>query len=165
MLSRRSFIASLIAMPAVVHASNLMPLRGIKFDPIVRLQSWPIGTDALGEYWVHEGPLSRARLIEKEMRDMLGNCYWEDIDTPKQGPIQGNAGYSLGGAFDYVGDNVNASRFGVRMTAEEKAEHHRQAFEAFPVRAIPYEPMTVEQFNTRTDNLRKQLASVCKWGS
>lgn len=52
MLSRRSFIAGLLAMPAVVHASNLMSLKGVKLA--MRNRGWlpvlePDGSVALAK--------------------------------------------------------------------------------------------------------------------
>jgi len=40
MLHRRAFLAGLLALPAIVHASNLMPLKGIKMVTQVRKRAW-----------------------------------------------------------------------------------------------------------------------------
>ena len=44
MLTRRFFVAGLIAAPLVVQVDRLMPLRGTPYDPWVQFQTWPIGT-------------------------------------------------------------------------------------------------------------------------
>ena len=82
-ISRRSLLGGLLAAPAVVAFNNLMPIKGVKFDPMIRLQNWPISTDHFDELrpldWVSfTGPLSKA----KEMRlglssEFGGGCYLE----------------------------------------------------------------------------------------
>jgi hypothetical protein len=57
-----------------------MPLRGVKYDPIVRLQSWKFGTEANGEWWAHEGRLSRIGEVEAEMQRLYGTTYWQPVD-------------------------------------------------------------------------------------
>jgi len=45
-MNRRSYLTGLIAAPAIVPFSSLMPIRGIIMsvsDPYVSFQSWPIG--------------------------------------------------------------------------------------------------------------------------
>jgi hypothetical protein len=81
-LSRRFVLGGLLAAPAVVAARHLMPLRGIKYDPMVTLQSWPVGQDAVGEWWRHTGPLSR---IDEVMRAMKahGEVFWGHQETPQ----------------------------------------------------------------------------------
>ena len=80
MVSRRKFLAGLLAVPAVVSFSSLMPIRGVKYDPIIRLQSWKFGTEASGEWWAHEGRLSRIGSFETAMRDEIGQAYWQEVD-------------------------------------------------------------------------------------
>ncbi len=80
MFSRRNLLACLFAAPAVVAIDSLMPLRGIKLNPIIRLQSWPFGTEAVGEWWAHEGPLSGIARIEEAIRDQMGRCFWQSVE-------------------------------------------------------------------------------------
>ena len=130
MLSRRNLLAGLFAAPAVVAIDSLMPLRGIKFDPVVRLQSWPIGDDKFGEWWVHEGPLSQFHRIEVEMRSLMGACYSETVYEPPYGrgpTISDKYGNRFLGAIEYGDKPVSASRLGVSPTREEMAEHSRKA--------------------------------------
>jgi hypothetical protein len=181
-------------MPAVVAAGNLMPLRGIKFDPIVRVQSWPIGEDKFGEWWVHEGPLSRAVKIEAEMRDLMGAAYVEtDIETPfMMGPTvfdhHGNA--FLGDVKYDDGKPIFASRMGVSPTREEMEEHHRASRQPLPdvspryvspqryayngglVRAdgdVEAQKAAIDRraawHEEHTVRLQDQLATVCRWGA
>lgn len=56
--SRRSFITGLVALvaaPAIVRASNLMPVKIMENDPLVRgirYQTWPFGLPQPGnDYW------------------------------------------------------------------------------------------------------------------
>jgi hypothetical protein len=58
-----------------------MPLRGINYDPMVTLQSWPVGQEAVGEWWRHTGPLSRVDEIMSEMRAQFGNVFWGHQET------------------------------------------------------------------------------------
>ncbi len=130
MLSRRNLLAGLVAAPAVVAVGSLMPLRGIKFDPIIRLQSWPIGEDSQGLWWMHEGPLSQSYRIETEMRDLMGACYSQTLyELPyNKGPtLIDSRGNSFLGAIDGVGGSINASRLGISPTREEREEHSRKA--------------------------------------
>lgn len=76
MLTRRFVLGGLIAAPAVVAFGQLMPLRGTKYDPMVTLQSWPVGQEAVGEWWRHTGPLSRIDDVMREMSAQFGHCFW-----------------------------------------------------------------------------------------
>ena len=87
MLSRRSLLSGLFAAPAVVACASLMPLRGYVYNPIIRVQSWPIGTEPVGEWWAHEGPLSRIDKVEDQMREMFGKVYV--ADRPKNIIVSG----------------------------------------------------------------------------
>jgi hypothetical protein len=169
MISRRFFLTGALAAPVVVAASNLVPLRGIKFDPIMRVQSWPIGESAFGAYWSHEGPLSKIGAVEETMREMFGAAYHQKIDFPMPGGPM--------------------SILGVRPTFEECAEHHRMANSGYgpndpPPRRFAYRGGVVrpdsaypleeqkrdidryKAYHTRsTRALRKQLAEICHWGA
>lgn len=82
MISRRTILRGLFAVPAVVAIGSLMPIRGVKYDPIVRLQTWKLGTEAKGEWWAHEGRLSRIGEVEGEMQRQFGVSYWEEVKAP-----------------------------------------------------------------------------------
>ena len=114
MFSRRNLLACLFAAPAVVAIDSLMPLRGIKLNPIIRLQSWPFGTEAVGEWWAHEGPLSGIAHIEEAMRDQMGRCFWQSVE---RGPARAMADHTTpeDAILDMplAGRSESASRFGV----------------------------------------------------
>jgi hypothetical protein len=77
LLSRRGFIGGLFAAaPVVIASSRLMPLRGVRFDPIVRLQSWVAGQEVAGPFWVQEGPLSMMKRVEDAMRAEFGSAHY-----------------------------------------------------------------------------------------
>jgi hypothetical protein len=167
-LSRRSLLGGLLAAPAIVAVGSLMPLRGIKYDPLIRVQSWPIGTDACGEWWSHEGPLSKIGRIEDAMREMYGNCYWQAVNPAPGhlGPSFVNRGYQVNGTIAYE-DGVEGSRLGVRPTKDEQEEFHRSLgviktseFRGFP--APVYDPVA---FAKSTEALEAQLRSISRWGS
>ena len=115
MFSRRNLLACLFAAPAVVAIDSLMPLRGIKLNPIIRLQSWPFGTEAVGEWWAHEGPLSGIARIEEAMRDQMGRCFWQSVE---RGPGV-NMDNLLGQGFGGLSTAGSTEREGCFHTAPE----------------------------------------------
>jgi hypothetical protein len=181
MISRRFFLAGALAVPAIVAAGSLMPLRGVKFDPIVRVQSWPIGEGAFGAYWSHEGPLSKVGAVEDAMREMFGAAYSKVLDI--QPDMTEPSFASLGGM----------SNLGVKPTYDERAEHHRMATgvlygehnyrrplpRRFSYRGGVVQPdsdyplelqkLSIDRYkayHTRTTRaLRRQLAEICHWGA
>lgn len=74
-------------MPAVVAIGSLMPIRGVKFDPLIRIQSYPLDQSPLGEWWTHRGRSSNLARIESEMKKQFGKVYWEVIDEPSASDI------------------------------------------------------------------------------
>jgi hypothetical protein len=131
-ISRRTLLSVSLAAPAIVAAPSLMKLRGIRLDPLVRFQSWPIGTDPVGEWWTHTGPLSRAKHVGAEMKAMFGECHFEFIDVGSQSklrayePICGtDSTYNFcgtdqvfGGKITYTEDYEN-SKWGYRGEAKD----------------------------------------------
>ena len=159
-LSRRSLLCGLIAAPAVICAGNLMPLRGVKFDPIVRLQSWPLGTERWGEWWVHEGKLSNSAKVAAEMRKQFGVCYSVAKDEfkpwvpahPLDRPSEEAREYGSGGPRD---------QFGYRETLEERRARPLMSWANYSSESR----LTPEAFNISTEILKTQLANVCQWGA
>lgn len=99
-VSRRWVLGGLIAAPAVVALSNIMPVRGEVFDLWVRYQSWPFGTEpepisigverhlerptAIG-HGSGIGPLSRYRdVIQPAWQDIYPRIYTESILKPQK---------------------------------------------------------------------------------
>jgi hypothetical protein len=169
-LSRRRFFTGLIAAPLVMRASSLMPLRGIKLDPIVRIQSWPLGEEAFGAYWVHEGPLSKIGRIETVMREVHGAAYYSGAVNPEpwqRGPARPlEHGNFIMGTLDY--DHLDGSRIGFRETREEYEEHHRQAME-WDIKAAPSRVkgptvwnMTADEYYDSTDRMIATLESTMR---
>jgi hypothetical protein len=77
MLSRRGFISGLLAAaaPVVIASSHLMPLRGVKFnplDPLGRVQWWPVAEKVSGLWSTAQCPPSVIRLARLEMVEAFG---------------------------------------------------------------------------------------------
>jgi len=125
MLSRRFLLGGLIAAPAVIAAGHLMPLRGIKFDPIYRIQSWPVGQDAVGPWMTFQGPLSQLEKAKHDMAEAIGAVF----ETPIEKVLP--PAHRLYEGTDILRDMwrplpvtgpLGALNFGVRASPEERHE-------------------------------------------
>ena len=81
LLSRRSLLRGLVAMPAVVAVGSLMPIRGVKFDPIMRVQSWPLGETPYGAWAAYEGPLSQIGEVHKKLHREYHAAYFDSLEA------------------------------------------------------------------------------------
>lgn len=172
-VNRRSLLAGFLAMPAVVAISSLMPLRGAKRNPIVRIQSWPFDTDPVGEWWSHEGPLSFLPNVEHAMQEAMGQSYWRIADLPIAREMPGNSmptSQIVGDTFN-IGDvmhtTLNASRMGgFGATKEEKEQFCHLARSGWRHRAQSQVFNDWDQYEKNTQELisiQHKRLEACGW--
>ena len=167
LLHRRSFLGGLLAAPAVVAFHNLMPIKGIKFDPMIRLQSWPLGTERWGEWWVHEGPLSTMAEAEKAMRKQFGVSYWETKDkykawdALKDYPADPDVYVTEEGREYKLDPRGHRDQFGVRETQDAWKGRPYMTQAVYSAESC----LTPKAYAIKTELMKKDLAAICKWGT
>lgn len=173
MISRRSVMCGLFAVPAVVSFASLMKIRGIKYDPIVRLQSWKFETDPEELWWAYEGPLSKALIVESDTKvGWLSNrkMFWREVnrDTLCDLPIGSSPNAPIFNASFLVGDKLKivdgdgALRGGITRTNAERAAFHLEATSARHYsRPVFYDR---ELHARHTNMLVKRRNELCRWG-
>ena len=185
MISRRHLLRGLIATPAVVAIGSLMPLKGIKFDPLIRLQSWPIGMEMPeGEWWTHTGRASRSVFAEAEMKRQFGNCYWGTLpEAPfypqARGFPKSKARFLTQGfpEFPQTAEEARAwvgtvpeerSQFGY-IPPQERNEYGRKVGfrpdELQPVDTSAIHHIQDDRPQIPTEKLKAELARICQWGA
>lgn len=173
MLSRRFFIGSLLAMPAVVASGNLMKIRGVTYDPIVRVQSWPPSEQAYGPWWVHQGPLSKAGGVEAEMKQALGTCFSRVLPPSQATEAMMISAIDLD-AIECPLSLISPSkdgrleRFGIRPTKAEFDERRRTLSEIIPAPARTGRRQlirTPEEYEASIATMETDLHKISTWGS
>lgn len=166
-ISRRIFIRGIMAAPAVIAASSLMPLRGIKFDPFIRLQSWRPGTQVYDAWGMEIVPLSKSALAEAKIRDLFGQCYYDNAPSPKDDRrLALTPACDLNPDLDYYpaqwDDGTPQFSMGIRQSERDVKE--RRLFR--PVAERPRRPWsTPKQHAASTRAMIDRLSALTVWGA
>ncbi len=192
MRGRRAFLTGLVAViaaPAVVSPRSLMSLRGVLLDPIVRLQTWQLGTEPVGLWEAFEGPLSEAPSLLRHtaflVDPLLPDVLTTDLDgrTEPNLPLlaKGSAriGWRAGEASSAVREDVAPSSryprwlfprgealpngFGVKQIWSNKPEHSAILERRWEERKADV-MQAVVNYQQRTERMRQQLAELIVWG-
>jgi hypothetical protein len=168
-VSRRSVLSAIVACPAVVSVGSLMPLRGVRHDPIIRVQTWPFDTEVSGPWWAHEAPMSQISLAAQGMAESGHKTYWRPVKSvAREMPGRTLPDDQIVGDTYICGSEAvsitNGGRMGYALTREEKDAFSRQAKEA-PHRAYNQSFSDWKAYDNFTEALIKQRSSVCRWGA
>jgi hypothetical protein len=154
-MNRRALLTGLLAAPAIVAIGNLMPLRGIKYDPMMHVRSWPFDAPAVGEWWRYTGPLSKVAEVESAMREMFGQCYTK--------------------LHEYPSFAVESSRFGIRpeiTKPDVKPPPIDDYLASLSSNFSPERIRRIEEYRNwyrphheaNTNMLKEELSKIARWG-
>ena len=173
-LSRRSLLCGLMAAPAVVYVGHLMPLRGVKFDPLMRIQSWPFKTTPTGAWAVSEVPLSQFAKAQSQVLKACGSAYSDSLDNWRAERIwfddQSLPNRLLTDvesiARPVQGIDYQTTKNPIVVSADTPVEYaQRWGYAPLPEERLVKTLIRSPTKRIPTEELRAQLASVCQWGA
>lgn len=77
LIPRRTFLRGLFALPAVIAADRLMPLRGERQELWIKYRTWKDGTFGLNSWQAGTCTLKRFERISSMLAKEFGDFSWE----------------------------------------------------------------------------------------
>jgi hypothetical protein len=190
-LNRRGLLAGVVGTVTALATKGIVWAKG-HIDPITRVQSWPFGTEPVGEWWSCELPRSKSYAYEEEITKKFGKAFIKVLGQPttefRSWREKGSA-YTADGnsslmteytAFGIAGDAPHEDKPDVpeKDLLEKAAQRYNKIFRIHPngqrivtadyftdPEEAQFQDLWAAAYDTRTAELKKYLASIGTWGA